>query len=128
MEKIRTEIIYTLETTLNIKEDLLPYVKVAVIGKPITDDKLVTIAVDYAKEMFLDYPEIDYNINNISFKKLSKENVPEKYKLYINIGFYVETDKKVDYPYNFFSNPVNLMVLIYYLNSRGQYESKKYYI
>ncbi|MFH0805985.1 MAG: hypothetical protein V1901_03870 [Patescibacteria group bacterium] len=126
MEKIQTKIIYIAEIVLDIKEDSLPYIRFAIIARPMGEDKLVTLAEDYWNSII--FPEIDYNIINISFKKISTSDTSEKYKIYVNIGFYIETDKQKDYPYSFDGNPINLMVLIYYLNNKGRYESKKYSI
>lgn len=127
MNKRHAIITYPFETILNIKEEFLPYIKLCLLVIPKTDDigKTYGLANIYSTGF---YPEIDSNFSILSFKKISKESAPEKYKLCFNISLYVETDTDKPDTEWFYGNSVDLIIIMYYINNRGQYESRKYKI
>ena len=125
MDRVQSPISYQFETTLNIKEEFLPYIRICVLVKSTAGDTLYSYGLTNLGDVGF-YPEIDNNFTILSFKKISKESASEKYKVYFNVSLYVETDKLLeDY---FYGNPVDLMIIMYYINNRGQYESRQYKI
>lgn len=122
MDKLQSVISHNFNTIIETKEEYLPYIKACCLVKPMSGDSLVTKGLEYLGTGDLP-PEFSNSSISLAFKKISKEDYPEKYQIYLNINLYSETDKKSTY---FYGNPVNLMVLVAYINSRGKYEVKKY--
>jgi len=127
MNKRQTVITYPFETTLTIKEELLSSIRVCLLVTPKAGDTLHSYGLTHHNSPGY-FPELENNFIILSFKKISKESSPEKYKIYFNISLYIETDTTNLSTDSFYGNPTDLMVIIHYINNRGQYESRKYKI
>jgi hypothetical protein len=108
METFLIETVYFFE--LNLPEQLLKYVRVAIISESIvnkTSDNFHTYSTDFIGH------ELDKVRSCYSFKKINNN----KYVLAINIGIYCETIS---------NDPIQLTFLISYINTSGSYELRKY--
>ena len=126
MSRIASEINYSFYLDLNITEKLLPFVKVIVLGKTVSSsvEYFTGDGVNFSMETPIDNPEFDRPYYYIAFKKISKTGNSEKYRLHCKINIYIESDKTKEESY--YGNPVQLLFLVSYLNTKGEYELRKY--
>lgn len=114
----------TFTLDLNIKEDLLPYVRTMILIKK-SSTEFHTIGENYYPYNVIYWGEFSelYHLKlSKTFKKLSSESNPmEKFRLYVDVKLYSRTSITT----NTYGYPVELMLLVYYKNNKGQYETRK---
>lgn len=99
---------------LNIPQSLLEYVRVSIIGDFIVNNTINQFRIIGEKFLLLETTKSSYSM---SFKKIGEN----KYQGTVQFSMYVDIEENLP-PIN----PINLTLLISYLNEQGHYELRKY--
>ena len=114
----------TFTLDLNIGEDILPYVRTAVLIKKQVTEFHTTGENYYPYNVIYwgEFSELYHLKLSKIFKKISaKSNPQEKFRLYVDVKLYARSDIRT----NTYGDPIELMLLVYYKNNKGQYEIRK---
>ena len=114
------KIIYNFTTIINTKEEFLPFVRTSVlIMKKESEVHAIGLRCYSPSESL---PEFDSLKHRISFKKTSSESSEQQsYQITVNIGYYSSEDINIEG----YGKPVDLLLLVYYKNLRGEYEFRQ---